>query len=76
MAEEDAIDAIQRLMDERGLRRKDIFTSKGRASDFMRRKRPLTLPLIQKLHFQFGIPAEVLIAPYRDITKASSGDQL
>ena len=57
----DAVDAIQEFMDRTGLKRKDLFSSKRQASDVMNRKRPLTLVTIQKLHFQYGIPAEILI---------------
>lgn len=63
--DDDAIDAIQRLMDKKGLKRKDLFPVKSRASECMARKRPLSIAMIRKLHFQHGIPAEVLIAPYR-----------
>lgn len=63
---EDAIDAIQAMMDERGLTRRDIFPSKSRASEYMNRRRPLTIEMIRKLHFEFGISAEVLIAPYKN----------
>ncbi|THV10586.1 hypothetical protein [Rhizobium rhizophilum] len=63
--EGDAIDAIQRFMDERGLKWKDLFPAKSRASERMRRKRPLSIATIRKLYFEHGIPAEVLISPYR-----------
>jgi HTH-type transcriptional regulator/antitoxin HigA len=52
-------------MDEKGLKRQDLFPAKSRASECMRRKRPLTIAMIRKLHFEHGIPAEILIAPYR-----------
>lgn len=61
----DAIDAIQRLMARTGLKRKDLFPAKSRASECMCRKRPLSIATIRKLHFEHGIPAEVLISPYR-----------
>lgn len=61
----DSIDAIQALMEERGLTRREIFPSKTRASEYMNRKRPLTIDMIRRLHFDFGIPAETLIRPYR-----------
>lgn len=65
----DAVDAIQHFMDKNGLRRSDIFSSKSRASEVMNRKRPLTLSMIQKLHFIYGLPAEVLISPYREVSE-------
>lgn len=63
----DPVDAIQYSMDARGLRQTDlakVIGSRSRASEIMRRKRALTLPMIQRLHREWGIPAEALIAPY------------
>lgn len=61
----DAIDAIQRLMETKKLSRKDVFPAKSRASEYLSRKRPLSIAAIRKLHFEHGIPAEILISPYR-----------
>jgi|GEM_PF-4910335 len=72
--DDDAIDAIQRLMDKKGLKRKDLFPAKSRASEYMSRKRPLSIATIRKLHFEHGIPAEVLIAPYRMASTEGSTD--
>lgn len=67
----DSVDLIQELMDRRNLKRSDIFSSKARASEIMSRKRPLTIELIRKLHFRFGLPAKVLISPYRSVEEVS-----
>lgn len=65
MSNFDSVDAINRLMVERRLKRSDIFPSKARASDCLNRKRPLSIYMIRKLHFEYGIPAEILISPYK-----------
>lgn len=71
--DDDAIDAIQRLMNKKGLTRKDLFPAKSRASECMSRKRPLSMAMIRKLHFEHGIPAQVLIAPYRAALASTEG---
>lgn len=73
-SEGDAIDAIQRLMETKRLARKDIFPAKSRASEYLSRKRPLSIATIRKLHFEHGIPAEVLISPYRPATTEGQPD--
>lgn len=62
----DSVDAIKMLIKERGLKREDIFSSKARASECLNRKRPLTIATIRKLHFEYGVSAEILISPYRN----------
>jgi len=64
----DPIDAIKSRMANSGRTRKDlekIVGSSGRASEILNRKRHLTLPMIWKLVRRWGIPAEVLVRPYR-----------
>lgn len=61
----DPVAAIEFAMEQQGLERKDIepfIGTKGRVSEILSHKRPLTLPMIRKLHDGLGIPAEVLIA--------------
>lgn len=63
----DPIDAIASVMADRGYTKKDlahILGSASRASEVMRRRRPLNLRMIQELHSRWKIPAEVLIRPY------------
>jgi HTH-type transcriptional regulator / antitoxin HigA len=63
----DPIEAIKIRMDELGLSRKDLelcIGSRGRVSDILNRRRPLTLPMIRKLSEKLGLPGEVLLAPY------------
>lgn len=63
----DPIEAIQYYMESRGLTRHDLESyigSRGRVSEILNRKRPLSIEMIRRLHAGFGIPAEVLIQPY------------
>ena len=64
----DPIEAIQYYMETRGLARADIeqyIGSRARVSEILNRKRSLTLSMIQRLHEGLGIPAEVLVQPYK-----------
>ena len=64
----DPIEAINYFMESRGLTRADLepyIGSRARISEILNRKRPLTLSMIQRLHAELGIPAEVLVKPYK-----------
>ena len=63
----DPIAAICYTMESRGLSRRALepyIGSHARVSEVLRRKRPLSIDMIRKLHTGLGIPAEVLIQPY------------
>ena len=63
----DPIEAIKIRMEDLGLDRKDLedaIGSRGRISEILNRKRPLTLPMVQKLSQKLGLPTEVLAQPY------------
>lgn len=63
----DPVDTIRYRMETLGLGQSDlaqVVGSRSRASEILNRKRPLTLAMIQRLHDQWGIPADALIAPY------------
>ena len=63
----DPIEAIKIRMEDLGLERKDLedaIGSKGRISEILNRKRPLTLPMLQRLSEKLGLPTEVLAQPY------------
>jgi HTH-type transcriptional regulator / antitoxin HigA len=63
----DPISAIRQWMDDHSLDQTDlgrVLGSRSRASEILRRKRPLTLAMAQTLNAQWGIPADVLIQPY------------
>jgi HTH-type transcriptional regulator/antitoxin HigA len=64
----DPIEAVLYHMESRGLTRKDLepyLGQRARVSEILNRKRPLTLRMIQRLHGELGIPAEVLLTPYQ-----------
>lgn len=64
----DPITAIEYYMESRGLTRRDLeqyIGSRARVSEILNRKRQLTVEMIRRLHAGLGIPAEVLIQPYR-----------
>lgn len=61
----DPVEAIKFIMEQRGLTVQDLTSVFGRANrayEVLNRKRPLSLAMIRKLHSDFGIPADVLIA--------------
>ena len=63
----DPIEAIKYHMESRGLSRRDLepyIGSRGRVSEILNRKRPLSIEMIRRLHAELGIPVEVLIQPY------------
>jgi HTH-type transcriptional regulator/antitoxin HigA len=60
------IDAIRYGMEIGGYTQADLgrlLGSRQRASDILARKRPLTMGMAWRLHREWGIPAEALIAP-------------
>ena len=62
----DPVAAIRFRMETGGLSQADLgrlLGSRQRASDVLKRRRPLTLPMIWKLHREWDIPAEALIRP-------------
>jgi HTH-type transcriptional regulator/antitoxin HigA len=68
------IDAIQYYMESRGLTRRDLekyLGSRARVSEVLNRKRAITMEMIRNLHKGLGIPAEVLIQPYRTVRDAA-----
>ncbi|MBC8249614.1 MAG: transcriptional regulator [Anaerolineales bacterium] len=63
----DPIEAIKYYMESRGLTRRDLESyigNRGRVSEILNRRQPLTIEMIRQLHARVGIPAEVLIQPY------------
>ena len=61
-----ALDAIRYGMETGGYTQADLgrlLGSRQRASDILSRKRPLTMKMAWRLHREWGIPAEALIAP-------------
>mgnify|MGYP001166145148 CR=1 FL=1 len=71
------IEMIVAYMEEQGLQQADlarVIGSVSRASEFINRKRPLTLSAIQKINASWRLPAEVLIQPYHLDSAAQSGE--
>ncbi len=65
----DPIEAIKIVMDEKGLKIKDIMkiigtNSRGTVSNILNKKRPLTLPVIRNLEEALGLPYDILVKPY------------
>lgn len=61
----DPIEAIKFRMEQMGMKRIDMtkyFGTRGRVSEILNRQRKLSLNMIKKLHKEFGIPAESLLA--------------
>ncbi len=64
----DPVEAIKYYMESRDLSRRDLepyLGSRARVSEILNRQRPLSLEMIRSLNKGLGIPAEVLIRPYR-----------
>lgn len=62
------VDAIQFRMEQAGLEPRDLepfIGSRGKVSDVLSGKQPLTLPMIRALHQHLGIPAAVLLQDSR-----------
>ena len=60
----DPIDLLNYAIEELGHSQAELaelLGSRSRASELLNRRRPLTLPMIRRLHEGLGIPAEVLI---------------
>lgn len=63
----DPIAAIQFMMEQKGLDRRDLepaIGGRGRVSEILNRKRALTLPMIRALSSLLDLPADVLIQDY------------
>ena len=63
----DPIAAVLFMMEQMGLTRRDLepaIGSRGRVSEVLTRKRPLTLPMVRSLGALLHIPAHVLVQPY------------
>lgn len=63
----DPIALLQYVMEERGLDRaalRPLLGDRGRVSEIMARKRPLTLAMIRRLQSELGLSADILVRPY------------
>ena len=67
--EPDPVEAIRHRMEALGMSRKELealIGGRGRVSEVLNRKRPLTLRMVWRLHTGLGIPAESLIKGAED----------
>lgn len=65
----DPIEAILYHLESRGLDRKYLerfIGSRGRVSEILNKKRPLSMEMIRSLHEGLGIPLEILLQKYMD----------
>lgn len=63
----DPIEAILFMMEQKGLTRRDLepaIGSRGRVSEVLTRRRPLTLPMIRALSDLLSLPADILVRDY------------
>ena len=63
----DPVEAIEYYMESRGLSRRAMepyLGNRGRVSEILNRRRPLTLAMIRRLEEGLGIPTSILIRPY------------
>lgn len=61
------VELISTFMEETGLQQQDfaaVVGSTSRASEFLNKKRPLTLSAVQKIYEKWHLPANILIQPY------------
>ena len=69
----DPIAAIEFMMEQKGLTRRDLepaIGSRGRVSEVLNRKRLLTLPMVRALSALLDIPTDILVQPYETRTAA------
>jgi len=63
----DPIETIRAHMEWNGYAQSDlaeVLGSRSRASEILNRKRALTLEMIHRLNERWGIPSQLLVAPY------------
>ena len=64
----DPIAAIEFMLEQKGMKRRDLepaIGSRGRVSEMLNRKRPLTLPMVRALSELLHIPSDVLVQAYK-----------
>lgn len=67
IAAADPVEAIKGSMTFEGRTQSDLAAllgSPSRASEVLKRKRPLTLSMIRRLNAEWHVPAELLVQPY------------
>ncbi len=64
----DPVDVLRYVMEQRNLSAADLVPyigQRGHVYDILNRRRRLSLSMIQRLHKELGIPAELLVQPVR-----------
>lgn len=64
----DPVEALRAFLEATGRTQQDLAALLGsapRASEVLRRKRALTVDMIGKLSKEWGMPADILVRPYR-----------
>lgn len=72
----DPIAVIEAHMAEHGLKKKDlgdVIGQKSKATEILKKKRPLSLAMIQNISSKWGISAEYLIKPYHLASRDEDG---
>jgi HTH-type transcriptional regulator / antitoxin HigA len=67
IADLDPVETIEAAMAREGLTQADLAAllgSKSRASEILRRKRPLTLPMIRRIAREWRVPEALLVREY------------
>jgi HTH-type transcriptional regulator/antitoxin HigA len=62
----DAVDVLRYVMEQRNLSPSDLVPyigQRGHVYDILNRRRRLSLTMIQRLHKELGIPADLLVQP-------------
>ena len=68
----DPVPMIEHVMEARGCRQKDlaaVIGSQPHASEVLRRRRPLTLPMIRALSAECKLPVDTLVREYDPSTR-------
>jgi HTH-type transcriptional regulator / antitoxin HigA len=68
IAAPDPITAIEFMLEQKGLKRRDLepaIGSRGRVSEVLNRRRPLTLPMVRALSKLLQIPPDILVQDYK-----------
>ena len=70
LPELDPVEALKAFMESAGKTQSDLAElvgSRPRASEILNRRRTMTIETIHRLHRDWGVPAELLIVPYRRV---------
>lgn len=74
IAELDPVEAIEAAMEHEGRSRADLaaLIGESRATEILKRQRPLTLPMIRKIATHWHVPERILVKDYPVNRKAAA----